>query len=112
MITTQTIGKSDFMRYTKVQAAVMNDEEVYASSETGGRLLSVKVSEGQYVKRGQLIATVDLKSLSDQRAELETTMSLPKMSTIDRKGCGIKILVPRSNTFRPKTIMRDWKNPW
>lgn len=78
LISTQTLQTEDFKRYTQVQASVMSDEQVFASSETGGRLLSVRVKEGQYVKRGQLIATVDLKSLSDQKAELETTMALAK----------------------------------
>lgn len=78
LITTETIEAQDFKRYTQVQASVMNDDEVYVSSETGGRLLSVLVKEGDYVKRGQLIATVDLKALTDQKAELETSMSLAK----------------------------------
>ena len=78
LITTDTLEEQDFKRYTQVQASVISDDQVYVSSETGGRLLSVKVKEGQFVKRGQLIATVDLKSLTDQKAELETSMSLAK----------------------------------
>jgi membrane fusion protein (multidrug efflux system) len=78
LITTETLKTQIFKRYTQVQASVLSDDEVYVSSETGGRLLSVKVKEGQYVKRGQLIAIVDLKSISDQKAELETSMSLTK----------------------------------
>lgn len=78
LITTEEIQTQEFKRYTQVQASVKSDEQVFVSSETGGRLLSVNVSEGQYVKRGQLVATVDLKSLTDQKAELETSMSLAK----------------------------------
>ena len=78
LITTDTISKVDFKRYTDVQASVMSDDEVLVSSETGGRLLSVHVKEGEYVKRGQAIARVDLQSLTDQKAEIETSMSLAK----------------------------------
>ncbi len=78
LITTKTIETEDFKRYTKVQASVLSDDEVFVSSETGGRLLSVRAKEGDYVKKGQLLATVDLKSLTDQKAELETSMSLAK----------------------------------
>lgn len=78
LITTESLTKQEFKRYTQVQASVQSDDEVFVSSETGGRLLSVQVKEGQYVKRGQLIATVDLKALVDQKAELETSMSLAK----------------------------------
>jgi len=78
LVTTEDIETEKFVRYTEVQASVMNDDEVFVSSETGGRLLNVLVKEGQYVKKGQLIATVDLKALTDQKAELETSMSLAK----------------------------------
>lgn len=78
LITTETLQKQDFKRYTQVQASVLSEDQVYVSSETGGRILSVRVKEGQSVKKGQLVATVDLKSLSDQKAELETSLSLAK----------------------------------
>ena len=78
LITTQTIEAKDFNRMIEVQASVLSDNQVYVSSETGGRLLSMLVKEGQYVNRGQLVATVDLQSLQDQKAELETSMSLAK----------------------------------
>jgi len=78
LISTQTLEAVDFKRYTEVQASVISDEKVFVTSETGGRLLSVNAQEGQYVKRGQLLASVDLQSLKDQRAELETGMSLAK----------------------------------
>jgi RND family efflux transporter MFP subunit len=78
LITTQTLKASDFNRMVEVQASVKSDNQVYVSSETGGRLLSVQVKEGQYVKRGQLVARVDLQSLQDQKSELETSMSLAK----------------------------------
>lgn len=78
LITSKTIEARDFKRYTQAQASVLSDDQVFVSSETGGRLLSVKVKEGEYVKKGQLVATVDLKSLTDQKAELETSMSLAK----------------------------------
>lgn len=78
LITTQTIKTSEFKRMVEVQASVISDDQVYVSSETGGRLLSVQVKEGQYVRRGQLVARVDLQSLQDQKSELETSLSLAK----------------------------------
>ncbi len=78
LITTQTLEAADFNRMTEVQASVKSENQVYVSSETGGRLLSVSVKEGQYLKRGQLVARVDLQALQDQKAELQTSMSLAK----------------------------------
>jgi len=40
--------------------------------------LSVNVSEGQYVKRGQLIATTDMVTLEKQISEIQTSLALAK----------------------------------
>lgn len=76
LVTTQPVTKSDFNRYIELQAAVEAEDMVAASSETGGRITSLKVNEGQYVKRGQLIATVDLEGIKKQIAELDKSLEL------------------------------------
>jgi len=78
LVTIESVTPKDFVRYTDVQASVMSDNVVFASSEMGGRIVSMTAKEGQYVKRGQLIASVDLQTLKDQKSELETGMSLAK----------------------------------
>ena len=72
------VEAEDFKRFTDVQAAVMSSDVVFASSEMGGRLTSMTVREGQYVKRGQMIAAVDVQTLNDQKAELQTSIQLAK----------------------------------
>lgn len=69
---------ASFNRYTDVQASVISDDMVFASSELGGRIVSLNVKEGQYVKKGSLIAKLDMQSVLDQKAELETGLSLAK----------------------------------
>lgn len=78
LIKTETATPANFERFTDVQASLMSDDMVYASSEMGGRIVSLKVKEGQYVKRGSLIAKLDLQTIQDQKAELETSLSLAK----------------------------------
>ncbi len=77
-VTTQKTEIKDFDRYVSIQASVQPDDVVMVSSETGGRLLRVNVKEGQSVRRGQLIASVDLQSLEKQIVELETSLDLAK----------------------------------
>jgi RND family efflux transporter MFP subunit len=75
-VTYSMVQKKDFMRYSTVQASVIGDDLVNASSETGGRLLSVNYREGDYVKKGALIATVDLDLIDKQIAEVKTSLDL------------------------------------
>ena len=62
----------------KVQGTVLSDKYAMASSETGGRLISLTVDEGDFVNQGQVIGTVDLESFEKQKAELETGLSLAR----------------------------------
>ena len=75
-VTYRSLQAQNFERYSTIQASVIGDDLVSASSETGGRLLSIKYNEGDYVKKGALIATVDLDLVDKQIAEVETTLSL------------------------------------
>ncbi|MEL6986825.1 MAG: efflux RND transporter periplasmic adaptor subunit, partial [Bacteroidota bacterium] len=70
--------KTDFNKYATIQGMISSDDVVMASSETGGRLTSMVVKEGQNVRRGQLIATVDMESVNKQIAEIEKSLELAK----------------------------------
>jgi len=76
LVTTSLIKLQDFQKFATIQGMVTSDDIVYASSETGGRLTSMTVKEGQYVKKGQLIATVDMEGLNKQIAEIEKSLEL------------------------------------
>lgn len=112
LITTKLIELEDFNRMTEVQASVKSENQVFVSSETGGRLLSVLAKEGQYLNRGQLVATVDLQALKDQKAELQTSMSLAK-DVYDRQkrlwdqniGSEIQFLQAKNNLERLQKTM-------
>lgn len=75
-ITLDTIRLQEFNRYVDVQASVQSSDVVNISSETGGRILMINAKEGQAVRRGQLIATIDLEAIEKQIQELEVSQSL------------------------------------
>lgn len=54
-----------YYHYIKLQANIETDQDVQVTPEYGG-VLRLLVKEGQYVSRGQLIATISDGGLSDQ----------------------------------------------
>lgn len=61
----QIAKDSTYNHYIKLQANIETDEDVNISPEFSG-VLHLLVKEGQYVRRGQLIATISDGGLSDQ----------------------------------------------
>ena len=78
LVTTTPVPVKDFQRFVEIQAAVEADDMVAASSETGGRILRMNFKEGNYIRKGQLIAKIDLEQIDKQIAELQTSMTLAK----------------------------------
>ena len=76
LVATMPVPQKDFKRFVEIQAVVQSDDMVVASSETGGRILQLRVKEGQYVKKGQLIAKLDLEQIDKQVAELNKALEL------------------------------------
>jgi len=70
------IATTTFESFSTIQANVTAEDLGIASSETGGRVMSLTVKEGDYVKQGQLIATVNVETLEQQKLELQTSLSL------------------------------------
>lgn len=66
----------DFKHYISVQGSILSDDIVNASSDIGGRVISLRVKEGQSIKKGQVLAKLDLEGLEKQRAELLTALEL------------------------------------
>jgi len=78
LVTTREVVRKDFRRYATIQGSIASKNLVSVSSEVPGRLTTVTVDEGHPVKRGQLIASVDMESLKKQRQELETQLELAR----------------------------------
>ena len=78
LVTGLRISTGDFKRFIELQGAVKADETVYVSSETGGRITNLTVKDGDYVRRGVLIASIDLEALDKQLAEVEKSLELAR----------------------------------
>lgn len=78
VVTVGPIAPTDFARFVEVQGEVEADDIVAATSEVAGRLLKVTVEEGDRVRSGQLMATLDLEQVKKQMAEIETSLDLAR----------------------------------
>ena len=78
LVTTSALSRKTFTRYIEIQGSVQAETTIKVSSETGGRLTMFNLSEGDYVKKGQLIAKVDMEGVNKQIAELQTRLSLAR----------------------------------
>ena len=84
LITTLTIKKEPFTHYIEIQGDVKTKQNILVYPEMPGILRKVYVKEGQYVKKGQLLASIDDGGMSNQVAQLETTTELAK-TTFERQ---------------------------
>jgi membrane fusion protein (multidrug efflux system) len=78
LVSTRSVDRTDFNHYVEIQGSIQTDDVVMVSSEMGGRVIDLKVQEGQSVNRGQLIAKLDLESIQKQIAEVETSLDLAR----------------------------------
>ena len=78
LVLADTVTTVDFRREVELQATVESDEVAAVTVEVPGRVTSVLVDDGDYVRRGQTLLTVDLEQFDLQKAELETQLSLAR----------------------------------
>lgn len=76
LVTAIMAERKDFKHFVTIQGSVDADESVNVSSEAAGRILSLSVDEGDYLRKGALVATVDMESVEKQIAEVEKSHEL------------------------------------
>lgn len=77
LVTTKAVTVKKFSHFVEVQGSLLPAQDpAMASSETGGRIAELLVKENAYVKKGDLIAKINLESIQKSIDELEKTMEL------------------------------------
>ena len=72
------LKKGDFKHFVEVQGAIQADEEVMVSSELPGKIISLRVKEGDRVNQGQLIARIDAESAEKGIEELQKSLEMAR----------------------------------
>ncbi len=76
LVTTTQIIKRDFKHYAEIQGSVEADDLIDVTSETPGIILKLPWKEGDYIRKGQLVAKLDLEQIHKQIAEIEKSQEL------------------------------------
>ena len=84
LVTTIKTEEREFRHYLDLQGNVMTKQNVLIYPEMAGTLIKVYVKEGQNVKKGQLLATIDDGGMSSQLEQLKTQAALAK-TTFERQ---------------------------
>ena len=75
LVTTIPAAKTGFEHKIEVRGNVQSRTNVYVSAEGMGQLTAVNVVEGQYVNKGQVLATIDSETLEKNIAEVQNQLS-------------------------------------
>ncbi len=104
LVTVVTAKAASFVHFLELQGDVQTKQNVLIYPEMAGTLQRVLVKEGQQVRKGQLLATIDDGGMSSQVSQLKTQAALAKTtyerqkSLWDQKiGSEIQFLQAKSN---------------
>ncbi|MEM6893187.1 MAG: efflux RND transporter periplasmic adaptor subunit [Bacteroidota bacterium] len=84
LVTTFEVKTKKFDHYLELQGDVMSKQNVLIYPEMAGTLYRVYVKEGQKVKKGQLLASIDDGGVGSQLAQMKTQAALAK-TTFERQ---------------------------
>ncbi|WP_373057685.1 efflux RND transporter periplasmic adaptor subunit [Zunongwangia sp. H14] len=84
LVTIEAVNDTVFRHYAQVQGDVATDQNIVIFPEFSGILSNVRVSEGNRVNKGEVLATIDDGGLSSELAQLEAQASLAK-TTFERQ---------------------------
>jgi membrane fusion protein (multidrug efflux system) len=84
LITTFTVKAATFTHFIELQGNVQTKQNVLIYPEMPGILKSVLVKEGQQVRKGQALATIDDGGMTQQLAQLNANAQLAK-TTYERQ---------------------------
>lgn len=95
-ITTLTLAPTSFEHFFNVQGVVETDQNAQIFAEAAGKITAIKVKEGDNVKKGQVLMTIDSRIVSNQIDELQSRLSLAKtvfekQETLWKKNIGSEI---------------------
>lgn len=84
LVTTFRAQSEEFYHYVELQGDVTTKQNVLIYPEVSGTLMKVYVEEGQQVKEGQLLGTIDDGGMKNQLLQMKSQLALAK-TTFERQ---------------------------
>ena len=117
LVTTFKVKNQQFKHYIELQGSVTTKQNVLIYPEVAGTLLKVNVKEGQNVKKGQVLATIDNGGLSNQLLQMRSQLALAK-TTYERQdklckqdiGSEIQYLQAKTNFEAQENAVKQMEN--
>ena len=103
IVSAEEVERKSFSHKVEVQGSVETDENALVNAEAQGTVRKVHVKEGQKVRRGQALVTIDAAIISNQIQELETQLELAefmyeKQKKLNEEGVGTEIELKQAKT--------------
>ena len=76
LVTTEAVRRENFKHYFQVYGTVKSDQNAQIYSEVSGKIITIKVKEGNRVAKGQVLAVIDVSVMREQEQELKTRLEL------------------------------------
>jgi len=103
-VTVSPVASQDFKHFVEFQGRIDAKNNIFVSPQMGGAITNLYVKEGDYVKQGQLIATIDNAVLKQSIQEIDVQLETAKVffekqkSLWDQKvGTEIQYIQAKSN---------------
>ncbi len=77
-VETMTIAMGDFSSYLTIEGKIDAESNTIATAKAPGVITNINVRSGQYVSRGQTLATLDANAMVQSKAPIEQQLSLAK----------------------------------
>ncbi len=110
LVETKLMSPESFAHYLTINGAVEAVEEAYVSPETAGRIMAFHVIEGQQVKKGQLLVSLNADAVRSGIAELKSGLELARVVYQRRRDLWDKKIGSEIQYLEAKTTLESLEN--
>ncbi len=109
-VTSRKLVPTEFKHYFSASGEVESVNEAFISPQISGQVVEILVHEGQYVKKGQLLARLETDMIEDNMRELKTSLELATTTYKKQKALWDKHIGSEIQYLQAKTQMESLQN--